>query len=125
MNELERRARAVRDHAYAPYSRYHVGAALRADNGAIYVGCNVENASYGGTICAERSAIVAMIADGAKKWSELVVVTQDGGSPCGFCRQVLAEFAAPEAVVHVVAADGSSVKYPFSELFPFPFHLQT
>ncbi len=93
--ELERHAVAVRRNAHAPYSRYQVGAALRTADGRVFVGCNVENASYGLCLCAERAAIAAMVSAGASAPRALVVVTQGPrpGSPCGMCRQVLAEFA--------------------------------
>jgi cytidine deaminase len=93
--ELERAALAVQKRAHAPYSRYHVGAALRTASGAVFAGCNVENASYGLSICAERSAIVQMVAAGERDPVALAVVTRGPvlGTPCGACRQTLAEFA--------------------------------
>jgi cytidine deaminase len=93
--ELERAALAVQRRAHAPYSRYHVGAALRTASGAVFAGCNVENASYGLSLCAERSAIVQMVAAGERDPVALVVVTPGPvlGTPCGACRQTLAEFA--------------------------------
>lgn len=78
--------------AYAPYSNYHVGAALLTKNGQIISGCNVENASYGLTNCAERSAIFSAVSQGKKEFVAMAVITKDGGSPCGGCRQVLNEF---------------------------------
>jgi cytidine deaminase len=88
-------ARAVRAHAYAPYSRYRVGAAILVADGRVFAGCNVENATYGATICAERSAIAAMVAAGASDPIACAVVTAGPapGAPCGICRQVFAEFA--------------------------------
>jgi cytidine deaminase len=88
-------ARAAREHAYAPYSKYKVGAALLTKSGAVFTGCNVENASYGGTVCAERNAIGAMVAAGERDPIAIAVATGGPrpGSPCGFCRQVLREFA--------------------------------
>ena len=82
----------VRRKAHAPYSKYLVGAALLAKDGRVFVGCNVENASYGLTCCAERNAVFAAVAAGAKKFVAVAVVTANGGSPCGACRQVLREF---------------------------------
>lgn len=79
--------------AYAPYSNYPVGAALRALDGTIFSGCNVENASYPATICAERTALVKAVSEGVRQFDALAVVTENGGFPCGICRQVLYEFA--------------------------------
>nr|MBI2905791.1 cytidine deaminase [Chloroflexota bacterium] len=89
---LIERALAVRRWAYAPYSRYHVGAALLAASGRIYDGINVENAAYGSSICAERTALVKAVSEGERQFEALAVVTDNGGSPCGSCRQMLAEF---------------------------------
>ena len=93
--ELERAALAVRQNAHAPYSSYLVGAALLTGSGKIYAGCNVENASYGLCLCAERSAVAQMIAAGDRDPIAIVVATRGpkAGSPCGMCRQTLAEFA--------------------------------
>ncbi len=86
------RALTVRQWAYAPYSHYHVGAALLAASGRIYDGINVENAAYGSSICAERTALVKAVSEGERQFEALAVVTDNGGSPCGSCRQMLAEF---------------------------------
>jgi cytidine deaminase len=93
--DLARQAVAVRDRAHAPYSRYPVGAALLVASGRVFTGCNVENASYGLSICAERSVIVQMVAAGERDPVALSVVTRGPmiGTPCGTCRQTLAEFA--------------------------------
>jgi cytidine deaminase len=92
---LEQAALAVQQRAHAPYSRYLVGAALQVASGRVFAGCNVENASYGLSICAERNAIVQMVAAGERDPTALVVVTRGPivGTPCGACRQTLAEFA--------------------------------
>jgi cytidine deaminase len=107
--KLFRQARAAMKHAYAPYSHFHVGAAILLDDGRVFSGCNVENASYGLTICAERNAVFAAVAASARK-PEIVavaVVNHRGVpcSPCGACRQVLAEFG-PRATVWYLGAKG-------------------
>jgi cytidine deaminase len=101
--ELVRRAREVQRHAYCPYSKFRVGAALEAADGRVFVGTNVESASYGLTICAERMAIGAAVADGARSFSRLVVATNvdPPASPCGACRQLLAEFGLDVEVIAV------------------------
>ncbi len=83
----------IRKNAHAPYSKFHVGAALLTASGKVFTGCNVENASYGLTICAERSAVCSAIAAGEHNWLAMAVATPGGHSPCGACRQVLVEFA--------------------------------
>ena len=114
-------ARRVQQQAYAPYSHYRVGAALEAEDGAIYVGCNVENASYGLTICAERAALSAAVAAGARRFRRAVVVTDSDppGAPCGACRQVLNEFGA-DMVVEAVGPAGA-VKWSLRDLLPAAF----
>jgi cytidine deaminase len=119
------RARDVAARAYAPYSRFRVGAAVRDAHGHIYVGCNVESASYGLTICAERNAIFAAIAAGAARpFAELAVTCLDADdpfTPCGACRQVMAEHIHPEAVISV---DGVG-EYRIGELLPHAFKVDT
>ncbi|WP_395088231.1 cytidine deaminase [Armatimonas sp.] len=95
----------ARENAYAPYSNYGVGAAVSTDIG-VFSGCNVENASYGLCNCAERTAIFSAVAAGARTITAVVVATRDGGSPCGACRQVLAEFAEPDCPVVCVNETG-------------------
>ena len=92
--QLVAAAQSARKQAHAPYSNYAVGAAVLTVNGEIIPGCNVENASYGGTICAERVALTAAIAQGKRELKAIAVVTVDGGSPCGLCRQVMIELGA-------------------------------
>ena len=89
---LIKTASDARDWAYAPYSHYFVGAALLADSGEIYDGVNVENAAYPTSMCAERTAVFKAVSQGERKFQAIAVVTENGGSPCGACRQVLAEF---------------------------------
>ena len=91
--ELIQAAIAASANAYIPYSNYRVGAALLCADGEVYTGCNVESASYTPTICAERTALVKAISDGQRDFSAVAVVTRDGGSPCGVCRQLLFEFS--------------------------------
>ncbi len=113
--ELIAAAAAVRERAYAPYSQFLVGAALRTANGTIFAGCNVENASYGLTICAERNAIAQAIAAGARDFTAVAVVSENGVTPCGACRQVLVEFG-PEMTVIVVDMRGRRRIYTLAEL---------
>jgi len=115
-------AQHVRERAYAPYSGYKVGAALRDDLGEVHVGCNVENISYGGCICAERSAAVRMIAEGGRRVEELVVATIDGGTPCGICLQFLAEFTSGDCPIHLVDAAGNVRTLRFEEFLPHGFN---
>ncbi len=115
---------AARDRAYAPYSRFRVGAAILSASGKIYAGSNVENASYGLTICAERAAIVAAVADGDTKFSMLAVATEGGGSPCGACRQFAAEFCPDLPILIVDAANPSgTARTTLAELLPRRFEL--
>jgi cytidine deaminase len=97
-------ANTARQHAYAPYSNYPVGAALRTKTGRIFTGVNVENAAYPHTMCAERVAIFKAVSEGEKEFEVISVVTDNGGSPCGGCRQVLAEFGLDTMVL---MADGN------------------
>lgn len=103
--QLIEAARQVYENAYAPYSHYQVGAALLSTSGRVFTGCNVENAAYPASICAERSAITTAVSEGERQFSAIAVVTRDGGTPCGICRQVLNEFA-PEIVVIIANAQG-------------------
>lgn len=108
----------MRERAYAPYSAYQVGAALRDERGEIFVGVNVENVSYGATICAERAAVLAMIAGGGTRISALAVVTRDGGPPCGMCLQVLGEFAGPDLPIAISDEQGNVSETRLGDLAP-------
>ena len=116
-------ARAAQSKAYAPYSRFCVGAALRAPSGAIYAGGNVENAAYPEGVCAETSAISAMAAAGERRIAEICVVG-DGNAlctPCGGCRQRIREFADGETLVHVAGPEGVRRSFRLAELLPESF----
>ena len=119
-HELVALAAAARAKAYAPYSRYTVGAALLTASGRVHTGCNVENASYGLTICAERTAAVKAVSEGDHEFVAIAVVTENGGTPCGACRQVLAEFG-PDMRVLVADKEGHYRAYQLSELLPDHF----
>ncbi len=122
LDRLLARARDVRERAYAPYSNYRVGAAVLTPLGKIYTGCNVENASYGLTVCAERNAIFKAISEGEREFVAVAVVTANGGSPCGACRQVLYEFMDPAAPVVLSDDDLSQVQsMTVGELLPNGF----
>jgi len=97
--ELVAQAQAARERAYAPYSRYRVGAALLGRSGRVYTGCNVENAVYPLCTCAERVAVVKAVSEGEREFVALAVVTENGGAPCGSCRQTLREFGRDIAVL--------------------------
>lgn len=109
VRRLVEKARQARANAYAPYSHFAVGAAVLAADGRVFSGCNVENASFGLTICAERSAVAAAISAGGRPVAAAVVTGEGGVAPCGACRQVLAEFS-PDMPVVLAAAAGDSVQ---------------
>jgi homotetrameric cytidine deaminase len=119
--KLEALAAEARERAYAPYSGYAVGAALEAEDGSVFTGCNVENASYSVTCCAERSALFAAVSAGVRSFRR-IVVTAGGRAPypCGSCRQALAEFA-PRLQVVVMTDDGGRHEFTLDRLLPHPF----
>lgn len=108
-SELLEAAKKARSSAYAPYSNYHVGAALLTKSGKVYLGGNVENAAYPTSICAERVAVFKAVTEGEREFEAVAVVTRDGGTPCGSCRQVLAEFAL-DALVLIANENGEVVR---------------
>jgi cytidine deaminase len=127
--ELFEKAKAVREHAHAPYSKFHVGAAIRSEAGAVHAGTNVENASYPEGSCAETAAIAAMVAASTvgpgRRIAEVTVVADriEGRltTPCGGCRQRLAEFSGPATPVHVIDPSGSGKTFRMDELLPAAF----
>lgn len=120
---LSEAARAVRENAYAPYSNFKVGAALRAPSGAIYSGCNVENVAYPEGTCAEAGAIAAMIAAGETEITEAYVIADSPAPvpPCGGCRQKLAEFAKGDVTVTLATTEGIETAMKVSDLLPGAF----
>lgn len=124
LNQLHQMAVQSRQNSHSPYSHQKVGAAIRTHQGDHFGGCNVENASYGGTVCAERIAVFKGISEkGAFQISDVVVVTdhQEAWPPCGFCRQVIAEFASAQTMIHIGNLQGIQRSLKFAELFPESF----
>lgn len=129
MNEKElcREAVDAMKNAYAPYSGYKVGAALLTEKGKLFAGCNIENAAYTPTVCAERVALFNAISSGERNFTAIAVAGGKDGvisgafPPCGVCRQVMAEFCAPDFTVLVVTGEDSYKKYTLNELFPQAF----
>ena len=115
-------ARAARENAVAPFSKFKVGAALRTKGGKIYRGCNVENSTYGLTVCAERVALLSALAAGERKFTAIAVVTQseEPSTPCGPCRQLMWEYCG-DIEVTLANLAGQRVEYKLSTLFPYPF----
>jgi len=127
--DLMQAARDVREKAYAPYSNYKVGAALRTDTGQVFTGCNVENVAYPEGTCAEAGAIAAMAAAGARRIAEVAVIADSPQpiTPCGGCRQKLAEFGAPDVIVTMEGRDGVRLQMTLADLLPgafTPAHLE-
>jgi cytidine deaminase len=116
-------ARSAQANAYAPYSRFAVGAALRTPSGAIFAGCNVENAAYPQGACAEAAAIGAMALAGERRIAEILVIGDGEGlcTPCGGCRQRIREFASPETPIHVAGPQGVRARFTLEELLPHSF----
>lgn len=116
-------AKKIRLNAYAPYSNFLVGTCLESSSGILYSGCNVENASYGLTMCAEANAIAAMVAGGEYKIQQLLIIATGPGivPPCGACRQRLAEFGTATTLVHLADLNGSKQTYTMADLLPHAF----
>lgn len=122
--ELYRVADSVKEKAYAPYSRFHVGAALLAASGKVYTGVNIENSSYGGTICAERVAFVKAVSEGERQFSAIAIAAGEGEAmPCGICRQFMYEFA-PELEVITGENEDSLRVQTLKNLLPEGFRLE-
>ncbi len=121
-NDLIDIARQAMENAHAPYSGYKVGAALLCSDGTVITGCNVENASYGLTNCAERTAVFSAIAAGHNQFNAIAIAASDEPAPfpCGACRQVLAEFCGPGFLVHISTTDGITT-HTLAELLPHGF----
>jgi len=119
---LIRAAKQAKQKAYAPYSNFRVGAAIRTRKGKVYTGCNIENSSYGLTICAERTAIFKAISEGEKEFTAIAVASDDADfcPPCGACRQVLMDFA-PSIDFIMIDGRGKEKVVPLKALFPLPF----
>lgn len=118
---LRQKAIDVSKLAYSPYSKACVGSAMEMSDGSIYVGCNIENASYGGTICAERVAIVKAVSEGKKEIKNIYVYSDRGFPPCGMCRQFISEFATKDCMVTYGDINGKETEVAFSDLLPYQF----
>jgi len=125
--ELAHLAVEAMRHAYVPYSGYKVGAALLCSDGTVYQGCNIENAAYGPTNCAERTAFFKAVYDGHRDFTDIAVCGGKGGiitgafPPCGVCRQVMREFCADDFRIHMVGPEGSIETVTLAQLLPFSF----
>ena len=123
--DLKKMALGAMAFSYSPYSQKKIGASLLLSNGKVYSGCNIENASYGGTVCAERVAIWKALSENAatEKIKEVVVAIDEETPwpPCGFCRQILVEFCTPETTIRLINLKNAEVIYLFKDLFPAAF----
>ena len=121
IKKLRKLAVEASNKAYSPYSGALVGSAILTSDQTFYSGCNIENSSYGATICAERTAIFKAVSDGHKRIDKIYIYSKDGWPPCGMCRQVLSEFASKELEVIIGNANGEEKIISFSEIFPIAF----
>lgn len=124
-DELIAVAKKAYEYAYAPYSRFCVGAALLTEDGKVYTGCNIENASFGATNCAERTALFKAISEGERYFVKIAVVAKDGSTayPCGICLQVMNEFMKDGFVV--LEENGQTIEYKLADLLPYGFVLES
>ncbi len=123
IERLQAAASAAREHAHAPYSKFKVGAAVLDDQGRVFAGCNMENAAYPLGTCAEAVALGAMVVAGGKTCTHVLVIGGEGDlSPCGGCRQRIAELCSPDCIVYALAADGTGLKeWKMADLLPYAF----
>ena len=121
MHDLRKEAIEAAQKSYSPYAKAQVGSALTTSDGKHYSGCNIENASFGGTVCAERVAIWKAVSEGQKEITSLYIYTNEGWPPCGLCRQVLSEFANEKTEIIIGDKAGNEKSYDFGELFPLAF----
>lgn len=122
--ELINKAKNAMEHSYAPYSRFQVGAALETEDGYVYTGCNIENASFGATNCAERTAVFKAVSEGHVRINKIAIVSssQKKTPPCGICLQVLSEFVTKNAMI-ILEDDDQIMEYPFTDYLPGAFSL--
>ncbi|KAI8980320.1 cytidine deaminase [Pilobolus umbonatus] len=125
LDNLFKLALSAKETSYSPYSKFRVGAALLCEDNTVFTGCNVENASYGGAICAERTAIVKAVSEGHRQFKAIAVSTDtdDFVTPCGICRQFMSEFVTAELPVYSLTATGDHKAFSFEELLPHAFGL--
>ena len=126
LSELIQKAQEAKEKAYVPYSGFHVGAALLCKDGTIFTGCNIENAAYGPTNCAERTAIFKAVSEGYREFQVIAIISdsKELTSPCGVCRQVMAEFCGPGFEVTMVSCKGDYKTVTLEELLPYAFSMK-
>ncbi|MFX1564514.1 MAG: cytidine deaminase [Promethearchaeota archaeon] len=124
-DQLIQKARSAQGHAYAPYSQFAVGAALLTEDGQVFTGCNVENSTFGATVCAERTAVVSAVCNGARQFVKMAIVSdnKEPVMPCGICRSVLFEFA-PNLEIISVGSSGTIERLSLSQLYPKGFRFE-